>query len=260
MEAGSDKKTAIIEGEVAKKSLQPMAPQSVSVTPKQLRSQMERDKQIREVINEYIKNNMVATKDYGSINIQGKQSKPSLFKPGAEKFCGLFKIRPTFRKDNDTVDMLGNTAGIIAYICDLVDGQGRVVGEGRGTSSVDPNGKDFEINKAVKIAEKRAQIDAVLRTGGLSDFFTQDMEDAPKGSASQDTGVKGTTDMNTDLMASPKQLDLIDKLSKGRFADLGEFEEFAKDRVGKSSGWNLKQASSLITDLFKLPSMDQDND
>lgn len=256
MEAGNDKKTAIIEGETVKKnSLQPMSPQSVSVTPKQLRSQMERDKQIREVINEYIKNNMVAGKDFGSINVQGKASKPSLFKPGAEKFCGLFKIRPSFRKDNETVDMLGNTAGIIAYICDLVDGQGRVVGEGRGTSSVDPKGSDFNINKAVKIAEKRAQIDAVLRTGGLSDFFTQDMEDAPK---DQTRSINTTT--HNELKASLKQVELIDKLSKERFDTDDDFKEFVKERTDKLSGWSLHEASGLITDLFKLPKLDADTD
>lgn len=165
----------------------PVLPKSVNVSPNTLRKQMQRDQEIREVINEYIKNNMVDGKDYGKITIEknGKtfDSKPSLFKPGAEKFCGLFKIRPTFKKDTETVEMLGNTPGIIAYICELVDSRGQVIGEGRGTAKTDPSGADFDINKQVKIAQKRAQIDAVLRTGGLSDFFTQDMEDAPKGNS-----------------------------------------------------------------------------
>ena len=176
-----------------------ISPKAVMQTPKQLRTQMERDKEIRAIINDYIANNMVSGKDYGTININGKESKPSLFKPGAEKFCGLFKIRPTFKKDIETVEMLGNRPGIIAYICELVDSRGRVLGEGRGSSSVDPGGKDFDINKAVKIAEKRAQIDAVLRTGGLSDFFTQDMEDMPKNSN------------NSSYPASDKQRALIQK-------------------------------------------------
>lgn len=165
-----------IEAEIVKD----IVPRAVMTTPAQLRKQMERDVQVRGVINEYIKSNMAEGRDYGSIKIGGALSKPSLFKPGAEKFCGLFKIRPTFRKDPETVGMLGDKPGIIAYICELVDSQGRIIGEGRGSSSVNPDGADFDVNKAIKIAEKRAQIDAVLRTGGLSDFFTQDMEDAPK--------------------------------------------------------------------------------
>lgn len=171
----------VIEAEIVR---QPSGPRAVSVSPKQLRTQMTRDQDIRKVIEEYIKNNMVEGKDYGSIVVNGHASKPSLLKPGAEKFCGLFKIRPTFKKDTETVEMLGDTPGIIAYICELVDSRGEVIGEGRGSVKVDPNGKDFDINKGVKIAEKRAQIDAVLRAGSLSDFFTQDMEDAPKGETS----------------------------------------------------------------------------
>lgn len=160
-------------------------PRSVTVGPTQLRKQMEQDQQLRKIVDEFIGNNMKAGKDYGSINVKGVQSKPSLLKPGAEKFCALFKIRPTFRKDPDTLSMLGDQPGIIAYICELVDSRGVVVGEGRGTAKTDPKGgSDFDINKQVKIAEKRAQIDAVLRTGGLSDFFTQDMEDMPKNAES----------------------------------------------------------------------------
>jgi hypothetical protein len=195
-------KPAPIEAEIIKSPT--VLPRAVMVSPKQLQKQMERDKDIRAVINDYIKNNMIAGKDYGTIVINNKESKPSLFKPGAEKFCGLFKIRPTFKKDVETVEMLGNKAGIIAYICELVDSRGQVIGEGRGTASVDPNGKDFDINKCVKIAEKRAQIDAVLRAGGLSDFFTQDMEDAPR-----DGSGSSQNSSAADYPATEKQRSLI---------------------------------------------------
>lgn len=251
---GNDK-PAPIEAEVVQKDILPSA---VMQTPKQLQAQMERDQKIRAIISEYIKNNMVAGKDYGSINIGGKDSKPSLFKPGAEKFCGLFKIRPTFKKDIETVEMLGNKAGIIAYICELVDSRGRVIGEGRGTSSVDPGGKDFDVNKAVKIAEKRAQIDAVLRAGGLSDFFTQDMEDAPK-DFNTPSG-SGSIEPNGDFPATKKQIELIDKLVKERFEDPMDFVDFANNEVSASENFSLKQASKLISELFKLDKLDSDND
>jgi hypothetical protein len=200
------KTNEVIDGEVIVAPTQsPQTPRSVNTTPKQLRQQMERDQELRKVINEYIKNNMVAGKDYGTITVKSKagkeyESKPSLLKPGSEKFCSLFKIRATFKRDDDTVSMLGNTPGIIAYMCELVDSQGRVMGEGRGTAKTDVTGQDFDINKQVKIAQKRAQIDAVLRTGGLSDFFTQDTEDMPKESAG-----------HTDYPATDKQKTLIYK-------------------------------------------------
>jgi hypothetical protein len=33
------------------------------------------------------------------------------------------------------------------------------------------------MNNAIKIAKKRAFVDAILTTGSLSDFFTQDLEE-----------------------------------------------------------------------------------
>lgn len=259
MDAGNDKKTVEpIEASIVQTQV---LPQAVMATPKQLRTQMERDKQIREIINDYIKNNMVAGKDYGTITIKTKsgqevQSKPSLLKPGSEKFCGLFKIRATFRRDEETVEMLGSTAGILAYLCELVDGQGRVVGEGRGTAKADPNGLDFDINKQVKIAQKRAQIDAVLRTGGLSDFFTQDMEDAPKDYQNQSSAP--SSDSGQPYPATAKQTDLISKLAKERFESPTDFSEFAIDLVGVDDNYTVKQASQLIGDLFKLPKLESD--
>jgi hypothetical protein len=60
--------------------------------------------------------------------------------------------------------------------------QGRGVAELRETSL-------SSANMAVKMAEKRACVDAVLRAAGLSQYFTQDMEDMlllpPSGDASE---------------------------------------------------------------------------
>lgn len=255
--------TAIIEGEITGQMPVAISPsigsQAVMLTPSQLRKQMQRDKEIRGVINEYISNNMVAGKDYGTITIKGRDgrehtSKPSLLKPGSEKFCGLFKIRATFRKDIETIQMLGDRPGIIGFICELVDSQGRVVGEGRGTAKADPEGADFDINKQVKIAQKRAQIDAVLRTGGLSDFFTQDMEDAPK-----DTNGDSQASRSIPL-ASEKQTALIAKLVKERFEFPSEFDGMAKELTGKVKDWDVSEASVLIDGLFKLDKLDTDGE
>lgn len=227
-------------------------PQAVIQNPKQLREQMQQDMEIRQVINEYIKNNMVDGKDYGSIEIRGHKSKPSLFKPGAEKFCGLFKIRPTFKRDDETVEMLGNTPGILAYICELVDSQGRVIGEGRGTAKTDPKGGDFDINKQVKIAQKRAQVDAVLRTGGLSDFFTQDMEDAPKETASRfrpmsEKQLKWLRDtafeVNDQLTGEQEADEFIAHVLEYPVDRIPSWK--TKDAVDKLKAWNKDQADQL---------------
>jgi len=179
-------------------------PRANSLTPAELSAQLNSDKKMRTILKKFIKDSMTPGLDYGHISIKGAKTKDTLLKPGAEKFCGLFKIRPTFRKDTDTWEMLGNKPGVIAYICELVDAQGQIIGEGRGTSSVKADGGDYDVNKVVKIAEKRAQIDAVLRTGALSDFFTQDIEDMPDGEKKAFAPKGGV-----EYKATPKQKNFI---------------------------------------------------
>jgi hypothetical protein len=221
-------------------------PQAVMATPAQLKAQMKRDQDVRKVIDEYIKANMVKGKDYGSIKSKTKsgtefESKPSLLKPGAEKFCSLFKVRATFRKDDETCEMLGNTPGLVAYVCELVDTKGRVIGEGRGVHKVELTAGDFEINKAVKIAQKRAQVDAVLRTGCLSDFFTQDMEDATKDVTN---GQKTNYDSGKPMTGEPtaSQVGLLDRLSRQKEIDFDIEKPITK-----------QEASDLIKKLIELP-------
>lgn len=130
----------------------------------------------RKLITQYISKHMTPGVDFGTIKFGGKESKPSLFKPGSEKFLSLFKLTARFEKDTDTWEMAGSEAGVFAFKCLLMSQSDKVVGEGRGVSKLTEK-QGWTINNAVKIAEKRAQIDAVLRTGALSDFFTQDLED-----------------------------------------------------------------------------------
>jgi hypothetical protein len=134
----------------------------------------------RALITKYISSHMKSGVDFGTIRFGNKESKPSLFKPGSEKFLSLFRLTAKFEKDTDTWEMAGSEPGVFAYKCVLVTSKGDVVGEGRGVSKLTEKA-GWTINNAVKIAEKRAQIDAVLRTGALSDFFTQDLEDMAQG-------------------------------------------------------------------------------
>lgn len=101
--------------------------------------------------------------------------KPFLYKPGAEKVCTLLNVMPVFERDSTTWEMFDKRAGLVCFLCRLVkmaDGV-TVVGEGRGCANM--NEKDnWTENNCVKIAEKRAQVDAVLRTADLSEIFTQD--------------------------------------------------------------------------------------
>ena len=133
--------------------------------------------QMRALLTAYISQNMKEGIDYYTLTIGGKESKPSLSKAGSEKFLSLFNLQAKFRKDDETWEMLGRPAGVICYVCALYTKSGEFVGEGRGAREVR---QDKDINKAVKMAQKSAQIDAILRTGSLSDYFTQDLEDQPE--------------------------------------------------------------------------------
>jgi hypothetical protein len=103
--------------------------------------------------------------------------KATLAKPGSEKICGLLQLRPRFKRDVDSWEMLGGEAGLVTLVCELVTPAGVVVAEGRGARHRD---QDFgDVNKCLKMAQKSAQTDAVLRCAGLSEIFTQDLEDMP---------------------------------------------------------------------------------
>lgn len=111
----------------------------------------------------------VEGKDYHII-----QGKKSLAKGGAEKIASIFQWNSTFSKDTESLEMLGQEVGLVVLKCTLAKGN-KFVGEGRGVATLKKNAGDP--NKTLKMAQKSAFIDAVLRTSGLSDFFTQDLED-----------------------------------------------------------------------------------
>jgi len=105
------------------------------------------------------------------------KGRATLCKPGTEKICGLLQLRPCFRRDVETWEMMGAEPGLLTFVCELVTPAGVVVGEGRGARHRDADYGD--VNKSVKMGQKSAQTDAVLRVFGLSEIFTQDLEDMP---------------------------------------------------------------------------------
>jgi hypothetical protein len=111
-------------------------------------------------------------------------AKPTLCKPGSEKLCGLLQLRPRFKRDVESWEMLGGEPGLVALVCELTTAAGVVVAEGRGARHRDQDLGDA--NKTLKMAAKSAQTDAVLRCAGLSEVFTQDLEDMPASARDND--------------------------------------------------------------------------
>lgn len=140
-----------------------------------IESALESQKLLERFVNEIL----VADVDYGFIQGYGK---PSLLKSGAEKICNFYRLIPrvkvTSRLDEFHIPFFSREVKVI--LLDSVNDTIR--GEGLGSC----NSKEAKYRKEdpytlqntiLKIAKKRALIDAVLNVSGLSSRFTQDIED-----------------------------------------------------------------------------------
>lgn len=221
-----------------------------------LKLQIKEETEKRKLLTEFIGNHLVDGVDYGKIHIMPKSKCPSpydckieyhyskntLFKSGSEKFMSLFHLRAAFRKDTDTWEMFGNTNGTICYICELIGPNGTVVGEGRGSATL---GEEQTSNKVVKLAAKRAQMDAILRTGGLSDYFTQDLEDA-----SQIEPKVVNQEGKKINYATPKQIDFLKALIRLKGKTEKEILEYYK--VDSFEKIPFENTSNMIKKLQSL--------
>ncbi len=129
----------------------------------------------------WVRDALVDGTDYGAIKrSNGSMTKPSLRKPGAEKICGMLGVIPTFPtlKDYEQLALQGIPIDQIILRCHLLSASGDVLADGVGARSLKQDNGD--LNKALKMACKSAHIDATLRMAGLSEIFTQDLEDMPR--------------------------------------------------------------------------------
>lgn len=185
---------------------------------------------------------MVQGSDYHEI-----QGKKSLAKGGAEKIASIFGWTATFTKDTETLEAFSDIKGIVAYVCNL-EKDNRVIGQGRGAAVLIKNASDP--NKTIKMAQKSAFIDAVLRASGLSDFFTQDLEDHPEhlqpAQNYQQPYQKPYQQAPGKYRASTKQMDFIGKLCKEKNVSKEDLKEVIKVH-------NFTNASDIITYLLGMP-------
>lgn len=129
---------------------------------------------------ELAQSNLVEGLDYGQA-FYGS-SKPSLLKPGAEKILMLLGLSSEYEIIEKIQDY---DEGFFAYtIRCILTKNGIVVTEGLGHCNSkekkyesDKQDKYMLGNTCLKMAKKRAQVDAALTVGSLSNIFTQDLED-----------------------------------------------------------------------------------
>lgn len=140
---------------------------------RQVQYTMQKITQFQKVIQETLHQNH----DYGIIP---GTSKPTLLKPGAEKILMMMGLRSEFEIVDSTRDF---KEGFFQYQvrCKLYKGD-ILITEGLGSCNTKEkkyiNQDPFSIdNTVLKMAKKRALVDAALLVGSLSDIFTQDLED-----------------------------------------------------------------------------------
>lgn len=139
----------------------------------QVAQTMQKITQFQKVIQQTLRQNH----DYG---IVPGTDKPTLLKPGAEKILMMMGLRSEFEIVDSTRDFEN---GFFQYQvrCKLFKGD-MLITEGLGSCNTkerkylkqDPFSID---NTILKMAKKRALVDATLLVASLSDVFTQDLED-----------------------------------------------------------------------------------
>lgn len=141
------------------------------------KSGLDRRKENRAALMLWVKQSLIEGIDYGCIQTKRGLSKPSLWKPGAEKICGMLGVIVSFPTLNEYENAVleGKELKQIIIRCEIKDAQDHTIADGVGARTLTQDYGD--INKALKMAEKSAHIDATLRMAGLSEVFTQDLED-----------------------------------------------------------------------------------
>jgi len=243
---------------------QPAMPASVSIIDNvnlnQVQLQMQKIAQFQAVVQKTLKKGH----DYGEI--PGTRGKPTLLKPGAEKILMLLGLSSEYEIVERVQDY---EQGFFAFTVKcILSRNGLKVTEGVGHANTREkryqNQDPFSLaNTVLKMAKKRAQVDAVLTVASLSEIFTQDLEDfadepvevAPR----QERGGQrrnGNGQMrDPDGPATEQQMKAVHAIANRVGLTDDELRGLLESQFGVSSSKELtkQQASSLIDLLQKTP-------
>ena len=226
-------------------------------------SVIEQAKQRKEELDLFVQEVLIADIDYGNIP---KTDKYCLFKSGAEKLCDLYGYGKRFELISRDVD---SEKPYFAYEIKAVlfDGNtGQIVAEGVGCC----NSKEKKYlkyapfdtaNIVLKMAKKRAFVDAVLTATRSSDVFSQDIvEDDGENKAEQTDGTKAANKQQQQKagkgqLVSAKQLDYIYSLMSQHRLSVEQVRKELRKRyqVNDSKELSREQASDFIKILKELP-------
>ena len=204
----------------------------VDAEPEAFREVLAIRSQNRKALLSWIGSNMNDGTDYGTI-----KQKKSLWKPGAEKIVGMLGLQVRWPDLESELERMRNGADVIWISCELLS-HGQVQAQGAGSRRLRDDSGDG--NKAIKMAKKSAMIDAVLNIAGLSEIFTQDIED----NEARDT-----------VTLSEEEIDYLFSVAKELFSDKAKSvldslarRRFHLDDWHQIPAWRLADAERSLRD------------
>ena len=220
-----------------------------------------------------------------------RTKKPSLYKSGAEKIIMTYGLmcRYTIESRIEQLDAKGNGFFYYNVKCSLMkgftlsDGSYKEVeyanGFGSANTNESRNGMNSAFNSAnatLKMAQKRAMVQAALAVSGLSSMFTMDMEDETQGITMQDMMQQKPGDMDMEDessvtmqdMIEQKPTDVINSQQRTRMGNAAAMAGMSPQELGKwlsaegypkSSQITVQQFEEIVERLKKLAKGEEDN-
>lgn len=232
-----------------------------NVNLQQVSATMQKIAQFQAVVQKTLKKEH----DYGVI--PGTGNKPTLLKPGAEKILMLMGLTSEYEVIEKVQDY---DRGFFAFTvkCVLSKGDTKVtegVGHANTREKRYTSGRQQDpytlANTVLKMAKKRAQVDAVLTVASLSEIFTQDLEDQVDDGFSPSTQSKKPQrsqkqKQQSNESATEAQLKKLYAISKELDLDKDAMMSIMQSKYNKNSSKELTkaEASDLIEYLEKLQS------
>jgi hypothetical protein len=207
-----------------------------------------------EALQMFVKTNMVLGQDYGLIP---GSKKPTLLKPGSEKLCDLFGLSTHIEIINRIESIQESyfsyevKAIVINKVSGLIEAEGIGCCNSRENEYADKSAFDIA-NTLLKMAKKRAVIDAVLSATKSSFLFTQDIESIQqlKSSDNQEKTENGGRDKIISKI-TPNQESYIMKLINRNKLSSDNISQTLSERykVNITTHLTSKQASDFIAYL-----------
>lgn len=181
--------------------------------------------------------------DFGKV---GKATKPSLYKAGAEKVLMAYGVESKFILEQAVEDfgdgMNKMPMFFYRFRCELWKGEQHITdGYGSANSNESACGRMAKwdaANQRLKIAKKRAMVDACLMLAQISGAFSQDIEDSDLDKMEFEDVTKNV--MRPDSPISGKQVKRLYALCTKNGVDAEQAKEIIK-KAGYDSAKEIKQ-------------------